>query len=108
MPTCSNGLSPKERRRQASLKAWLHNKGITHTAMAEKLGFSTSYITKTLQGKRASAGLIKRMVSEIGIPRNLLPRPTEGGEVFCRPDQRAKERRSGEDQRKANRRKAEA
>lgn len=60
------------------LRAWLVYNGISNKELAHHLGTHTSFITRLIKGERRPKDKIQRLV-EYGIPKDLLPSPSERG-----------------------------
>ncbi|MCF8104338.1 MAG: helix-turn-helix transcriptional regulator [Desulfohalobiaceae bacterium] len=71
-----NGLyiNSKKFSRQARLNAWLSLHGIAKNELARKTGFSPSYISFLLNGKRRHPDALQKLI-DLGIPEELLPEP---------------------------------
>ena len=60
--------------RQARLNAFLIERGVTTTQLAERLGCTLSHVSDIKAGRKTTAHLIQKMI-ELGIPAELLPEP---------------------------------
>lgn len=60
--------------RQARLRAFLAERGVTFRALGEALDLCESTVSEILSGRRSTVQHIERMV-ELGIPAELLPEP---------------------------------
>lgn len=70
-------LHPQKPNRQARLKAWMVTYGLEARALAQAAGVSPQMMSMIIGGRRAPRERIERLVSA-GVPRDLLPEPTNG------------------------------
>lgn len=77
-------LHPRKPNRQAQLKAWMMTYGIEAGALAKVAGVSPQMMSMIIAGSRAPRGRIERLVFA-GVPRDLLPEPTDGKCKEARP-----------------------
>jgi transcriptional regulator with XRE-family HTH domain len=60
------------------LKVWLLRRGLSQRSIARQLGVSVQYLNIIVQGKRKGSAIRKRLVTEFGIPAELVNyRPEE-------------------------------
>lgn len=73
----SESLHLRKPNRQAQLKAWMVTYGIEARALAGIAGVSPQMMSMIIGGRRAPKERIERLVAA-GVPRELLPEPTDG------------------------------
>lgn len=62
--------------RATALKTWLAYHGVEAKTLADRLGVHRGTVSRLISGERSSAVLIESLV-EMGIPRDLLPVPSQ-------------------------------
>jgi len=60
-----------------NFKIELLKRGLSQVEVASKLGISKQYLCDIVQGRRCPQPLVRRMVTEIGLPKSLFPRLKE-------------------------------
>lgn len=63
--------------RLIELKCWLIRHNLTQPKVARQLGITRQYLSGIINGKRKAPNMRRRLVSEIGIPAELIADESE-------------------------------